>query len=245
MRLQAFLSRAGASPSRRKAEALISAGRVEVNGEVAELGSKVSPTDSVLLDGERVSLPKEHAYLLLNKPAGYLTTMSDEFGRPTVADLMPPDVPGLVPAGRLDSETTGLLVLTNDGDFANLVTHPSSEVEKEYELVVVTPKTGEPLSKLSSGPTLDDGPMLPPKIEETRRDPENPGKTTLRLTIHEGRNRIIRRACEAVGLELLRLERVRVGGAELGGLPEGEWREMTGAELSSFGSLDDGGGVKR
>lgn len=232
MRLQAFLSRAGAAPSRRKAEALISDGRVEVNGSVAELGSKVSAGgDAVLLDGERVSLPDSRSYLAMNKPSGYLTTMSDDFGRPTVADIMPGDMPGLVPAGRLDFETTGLLILTNDGDFANLVTHPSSEIEKEYEIVVKTPPSKAPIAKLASGPTLDDGPMLPPKVEAIKRARS---RTTLRLTIHEGRNRIIRRACEAAGLELVSLMRVRIGAVGLGGLPAGGHRPLTRKEVESF-----------
>ncbi|MBA2691699.1 MAG: rRNA pseudouridine synthase [Rubrobacter sp.] len=231
MRLQAFLSRAGAAPSRRKAEALISDGRVEVNGSVAELGSKVSEGDDVRLDGEGVSLPDSRSYLALNKPSGYLTTMSDDFGRPTVADIMPDGVPGLVPAGRLDFETTGLLILTNDGDFANLITHPSSEIEKEYELTVKTPPSDDPIKKLAEGPALDDGPMLPPKVETIGRGRV---RTTLRLTIHEGRNRIVRRACEATGLELMSLARVRVGPVELGNLPAGKYRSLTKKEMEAF-----------
>lgn len=231
MRLQAFLSRAGAAPSRRKAEAPISAGRVVVNGSVAELGSKVSEGDEVLLDGARVSLPNSRSYLAMNKPSGYLTTMSDDFGRPTVADIMPDDIPGLVPAGRLDLETAGLLILTNDGDFANLITHPSSEVEKEYELVIKTPASEAPITKLASGPDLDDGPMLPPRVEAVKR---TPGRTALRLTIHEGRNRIIRRACEAAGLDLVSLARLRIGPVEIGSLPAGEHRPLTKKEMEAF-----------
>jgi 23S rRNA pseudouridine2605 synthase len=231
VRLQAFLSRAGAAPSRRKAEGLITAGRVTVNGSVAELGSKVEDGDDVRLDGRRVSLPAENSYLALNKPSGHLTAMGgDDFGRPTVAALMP-EIPGLVPAGRLDFDTTGLLILTNDGDFANRITHPSAEVQKEYELVIKTPPTDEPIKNLASGPTLDDGPMLPPKVEKVGR---TRSETTLRLTIHEGRNRIIRRACEAVGLELVSLERVRVGPVNLGGLPPGKYRPLTKKEVGSF-----------
>ncbi len=231
MRLQAFLSRAGAAPSRRKAEGLITAGRVEVNGSVAELGSKVEDGDEVRLDGEKVSLPHSRSHFALSKPSGFLTSMSDDRGRPTVADIMPPGIPGLVPAGRLDFETTGLLILTNDGDFANRITHPSAEVEKEYELVVKTPPTDEPIKSLASGPVLDDGPMLPPKVEKARR---TRAETTLRLTIHEGRNRIIRRACEAVGLEIVSLSRVRVGPVELGNLPPGEYRPLTDGEVEAF-----------
>src|SRR3712207_5687787 len=138
MRLQAFLARAGAAPSRRKAEALITAGRVSVNGEIATLGAAVSPElDAVLLDGQRINLPQSLAYLALNKPAGYLTTLRDEPGRnrPTIRNLMPP-VPGLVPIGRLDAATMGLLLLTNDGPLAHRIAHPSSRIEKEYEVTV-------------------------------------------------------------------------------------------------------------
>ncbi|MDQ3508605.1 MAG: rRNA pseudouridine synthase [Actinomycetota bacterium] len=231
MRLQAFLSRAGAAPSRRKAESLISGGRVVVNGSVAELGSKVEDGDDVRLDGERVSLPLSRSYFALNKPSGFLTSMGDDRGRPTVSDIMPGGVPGLVPAGRLDFETTGLLILTNDGDLANRITHPSSEVEKEYELVVKTPPTDEPMKNLAAGPTLDDWPMLPPKVVEVSR---RGSQTTLRLTIHEGRNRIIRRACESVGLDIVSLKRVRVGPVELGALPPGKYRPLSKKEMEAF-----------
>jgi 23S rRNA pseudouridine2605 synthase len=233
MRLQAFLARAGASPSRRKAEAMISAGRVSVNGETATLGAAVSPEDSVLLDGRPVALPTDLAYLALNKPAGYLTTLRDEPGRdrPTVRDLMPP-VPGLVPVGRLDAATSGLLLLTNDGPLAHRISHPSTEIEKEYELTVRNPLPEGALAALAAGPTLEDGKMLPPKLEIKGSTPH---ATTLDLTIHEGRNRIIRRACAAVGLDLTSLKRTRVGPVLLGDLPEGDYRDLTEAELRALG----------
>ncbi len=231
-RLQAFLARAGAAPSRRKAEAMISAGRVSVNGRTATLGESVEPaTDRVLLDGEPVELPAEHSYLALNKPAGYLTAMGDDRGRKNVANLMPKHVPGLVPVGRLDADTTGLLILTNDGKLANRIAHPSSEIEKEYELTLKNPIPQGALDALARGPNLEDGKMLPPKLTNLR---EGRGKTTLNLTIHEGRNRIIRRACAAVGLDLLSLRRVRVGPVELGDLPEGRLRSLTLEELEAL-----------
>lgn len=231
-RLQAFLARAGAAPSRRKAEALISAGRVSINGETATLGESVEPaTDRVLLDGQPVELPAAYAYLALNKPAGYLTTMSDDRGRKTVADLMPRDAPGLVPVGRLDADTTGLLILTNDGKLANHVAHPSAEIEKQYELTLKNPVEQHALGVLAEGPELEDGKMLPPKIANLRK---NNGNTTLDLTIHEGRNRIIRRACKAVGLNLLSLRRVRIGPVRLGDLPEGRARSLTLEELEAL-----------
>ena len=233
MRLQAFLARSGAAPSRRKAESLITSGRVEVNGRTATLGEGVEPeTDRVLLDGRPVELPRSHAYLALNKPAGYLTTLSDDRGRPTVAALMPRNAPGLVPVGRLDADTTGLLLLTNDGNLAHRIAHPSSEIEKEYELTIKSPVPESSLKALAEGPTLDDGRMLPPKLSEPRSNRE---QTTFNLTIHDGRNRIIRRACDAVGLRLLRLKRVRVGPVRLGRLPEGRHRPLTREELRGLG----------
>jgi 23S rRNA pseudouridine2605 synthase len=232
MRLQAFLARAGASPSRRKAEALISAGRVSVNGEAATLGATVSPNDTVLLDGRTVTLPTQLAYLALNKPAGYLTTLKDEPGRdrPTIKDLMPP-LSSLVSVGRLDAATTGLLLLTNDGTLAHRIAHPSSEIEKEYELTVRNPASPEALAALAAGPNLEDGKMLPPKLDKVR---DTGHQTTFRLTIHEGRNRIIRRACAAVGLDLVSLKRTRVGPVVLGDLPEGDYRDLSEDELEAL-----------
>ena len=230
MRLQTFLARAGAAPSRRKAEALILAGRVSVDGHTATLGTAVTGDARVRLDGDPVALPDTHVYLALNKPKGYLTTLKDDRGRKTVADLMP-DVPGLVPAGRLDAETTGLLILTNDGPLAHRITHPSSGIEKEYGLTLKNPAPDEALAALAAGPTLDDGPMHPPRIANVRRTPE---QTLLDLTIHEGRNRIIRRACVAVGLALISLHRFRIGPVTLGDLPAGDHRPLTPKELESL-----------
>ncbi|CAN5698793.1 pseudouridine synthase [soil metagenome] len=227
MRLQAYLARSGAAPSRRKGEVLISAGRVRVNGSVASLGAKVSPGDHVLLDDHPVELPETATYLVLNKPSGYLTTLTDDRRCPTVADLMPV-VPGLVPVGRLDIGTTGLLILTNDGLLAHRIAHPSTEIEKEYRLNVVAPVSEKALAALAAGPDLDDGPMLPPHITELHR---NVHRASFNLTIHEGRNRIIRRACDAVGIRLLSLSRVRIGPVSLGDLAEGDCRPLTDDEI--------------
>ncbi len=231
MRLQAFLARSGAAPSRRKAENLILSGRVRINGRTASIGESVVPYDRVLLDGRPVELPESYAYLALNKPKGYLTTLKDERNRPTVAQLVPENVPGLVPVGRLDADTTGLLLVTNDGAFAHRVAHPSSEVEKEYELTLKNPVPEERLAALASGPELEDGGMLPPKLDNLRRTGET---TTLNLIIHEGRNRIIRKACAAVGLGLISLRRVRVGPVRLGSLPEGRHRPLTEQEIEAL-----------
>lgn len=231
MRLQAFLARSGAAPSRRKAENLILSGRVRINGRTASIGESVVPDDRVLLDGRPVELPESYAYLALNKPKGYLTTLKDERNRPTVAQLVPENVPGLVPVGRLDADTTGLLLVTNDGAFAHRVAHPSSEVEKEYELTLKNPVPEERLAALASGPELEDGGMLPPKLDNLRRTGET---TTLNLIIHEGRNRIIRKACAAVGLGLISLRRVRVGPVRLSSLPEGRHRPLTEQEIEAL-----------
>ncbi len=231
MRLQAYLARAGAAPSRRKAEALIEDGRITVDGDTAALGLSVIGDEEIRLDGRRI-LPQAHSSFAFNKPAGYLTTLKDEpdKNRPTVADLMP-EVPGLVPAGRLDAETTGLLILTNDGQLAHRITHPSSQIEKEYRLTLKNPVPAGTLEALAAGPLLEDGPMSPPTISDRR----NHGRTTtLNLTIHEGRNRIIRRACAAVGLNLHLLLRVRVGPVLLGDLAEGDHRPLTEAELGAL-----------
>ncbi|MBV9452958.1 MAG: rRNA pseudouridine synthase [Rubrobacter sp.] len=230
MRLQAFLARSGAAPSRRKAEALISLGKVRVNSRTARLGESVSFNDRVFLDDKPVELPPKYAYFVFNKPAGYVTALKDERNCPAIAELIPADVPGLVPVGRLDADTTGLLLLTNDGKLAHRVAHPSYGVEKEYELTLVTPEHGleSRLAALASGSELEDGKMLPPKLTRLRHTRE---RTMLNITIHEGRNRIIRRACAAVGLRLISLKRVRVGPVWLGALAEGRYRSLTKKEL--------------
>jgi 23S rRNA pseudouridine2605 synthase len=231
VRLQAFLARAGAASSRRKAEVPILAGRVTVNGKTATLGARVTSQDEIELDGHPVRVPETNVYFAMNKPAGYLTTMKDDRNRLTVAHLMP-EVPGLVPAGRLDAGTTGLLILTNDGKLAHLITHPSSEIDKQYRLTLENPVPEVALAALEAGPTLEDGKMHPPEITNLRRLSET---TILDLTIHEGRNRIIRRACMAVGLKLISLHRTRVGPVTLGDLPEGEYRALTPSELEALG----------
>ncbi len=230
MRLQAFLARAGAASSRRKAESSILAGRVSVNGRTATLGTDVTPEDHVHLDGHAVTLPETTVYLAMNKPAGYLTTLSDDRGRKTVADLMP-DHPGLVPAGRLDADTTGLLVLTNDGPLAHRITHPSSQIEKEYTLTLKNPVPDRALAALAAGPPLEDGPMNAPNLTNLSQTLDT---TVLNLTIREGRNRIIRRACRAVGLRLICLRRIRVGPVILGDLAEGDYRPLTSEELEAL-----------
>jgi 23S rRNA pseudouridine2605 synthase len=156
--------------------------------------------------------------------------MDDDRGRKTVSELMP-EVPGLVPAGRLDAPTTGLLILTNDGLLAHRITHPSAEMDKTYRLILENPVPEAALAALAAGPTLEDGKMSPPELTNLRRARTT---TALELTIHEGRNRIIRRACDAVGLRLVSLQRTSVGPVELGDLPEGEYRILAPSELEAL-----------
>jgi len=225
-RLQKLLSAAGVA-SRRGAEELIRAGRVTVNGVPAGLGDRADPEkDVVCLDGRDVTAREEKVYLMLNKPRGYVTTLRDERGRKTVMDLVRDAGARVYPVGRLDMASEGLLLLTNDGDFANRLMHPSHEVEKEY-LVRVTGRVDDALTVLLSPMELDGRPIRKPgvKVLEDRGD-----SGTLSVVIHEGRNRQVRRMCELAGLEVRRLTRVREGKLTLGDLPTGKWRPLSPQE---------------
>ena len=234
MRIHKALSESGVA-SRRKAEELIARGKVTVNGHPATLGQDIDPTrDIVAVEGVRVRFEKKRAlyYIALNKPRGYVTTMQDELGRRCVAELVQ-DVPARVyPVGRLDRESEGLLLLTNDGDFANYIMHPRHHVSKTYRVTVRPKVTEEQLITLSTGVTLDDGYVTAPAQIEV--ETEEPGRTVLRITIGEGKNRQIRRMCDAVGLEVARLRRVSVGPIKLGMLQPGEWRELKPAEVGAL-----------
>lgn len=227
-RLQKILSAAGAC-SRRAAEGYIRAGRVTVNGEPAHLGQKADPErDLITLDGEPVGIPKEQfLYLMLHKPVGYVTTLSDEQGRPSVADLIR-DVPVRVwPVGRLDQNSEGLLLLTNDGDVTHQLLHPSFRVEKEYH-VWVTGSIARALPILR-GPLKLDGELLAPAQIDVLSDEGERGR--LRFVIHQGKKRQVRRMCAAGGLKVTRLQRVREGKLLLGDLPLGKWRSLTPDEV--------------
>jgi pseudouridine synthase len=228
-RLHKFLSQAGVS-SRRKCEELIAAGRVKVNGEtVSALGSKVDPEhDRVEVDGQPVALPQEHVYLLLNKPAGYVSTVRDPQGRPTVVDLVN-QAQRLYPVGRLDQDSEGLLLLTNDGELTQRLTHPSYEHEKEYQVLVEGRPTQNALQRLRAGVELEDGLTCAADVTVVRIDT---GGTWLRFVIHEGRKRQLRRMCDAVGHPARRLIRVRLGTLTLGDLPPGQHRPLTAQERS-------------
>ena len=225
-RLQKVLAAAGVG-SRRACEELIDAGRVLVDGEVAHLGQRVDPDAvQVTLDGVPISVRPGLVYYLLNKPAGVVTTASDPQGRPTVIDLVPPD-PRVFSVGRLDTDTEGLLILTNDGDLAHRLSHPSFGIEKEYLAEVEgTPSAGA-LHRLRTGVALEDGVTAPARA--SRVPPRG-----LRLVIHEGRNRQVRRMCAAVGHPVVRLVRTRIGPLADRRLAPGQWRPLTTAEVRAL-----------
>lgn len=234
MRLQRYLARAGIA-SRRACEKLIEDGLVQVNGKVAELGAKVVPDeDEVVCQGSIVELPNDTVVLALNKPAGYLTSASDPHHTRFVTDLLPMDrYPGLFPIGRLDKDTTGLLLFTNDGELGNKLAHPSHEVDKRYHAWVEGAVQQRALATLRDGVKLEDGITAPAKVKVLERG-SGGSRTLLSITIHEGRNRQVRRMCEAVGHPVLLLERVGYAGLTLDGIERGSYRELTSAEIDSL-----------
>ena len=225
-RLQKVLARVGIG-SRRVCEDLIAEGRVLVDGETAVLGRRVDPETALIeVDGAPVGVRPDLVHYVLNKPAGVVPTADDPQGRPTVVGLVPNE-PRVFPVGRLDVDTEGLLLLTNDGELAHRLTHPSYGVEKEYVAEVEGLPTRAVLRRLREGVELDDGPTAPARA--TLVDP-----SVVRLTIHEGRNRQVRRMCEAVGHSVVRLVRTRIGPLADRSLAPGAWRELTGDEVRSL-----------
>ena len=225
-RLQKVLARAGVA-SRRVCEDLIADGRVTVNGEVADLGRRVDPsTDVIEVDGGLVPIAPGLVYYLLNKPPGVVTTAADTHGRPTVVELVPPE-PRVFPVGRLDADTEGLLLLTNDGELTHRLTHPSFGVEKEYLASVDGDPSPAALRRLREGVELDDGITAPAKAVRV-------SEGLIRLTIHEGRNRQVRRMCETVGHPVVRLVRSRIGSLADRKLKPGEWRELSQSEVRAL-----------
>ena len=227
MRLNAYIARAGVS-SRRGAEELIRAGRVRVNGEVADLATFVEASDRVELDG-RPLVPEPLAYVLLHKPAGVVTTARDPHGRPTVVDLVGHER-RVVPVGRLDADTTGALVLTNDGPLAHRLAHPRYEVDKVYEAEVEGQPDDDAVRRLGEGVVLDDGPTAPAAVRRL-------GPSTLELVLHEGRKHQVKRMCEAVGHPVTRLHRRVYAGLTLEGVPPGAWRELSPREVEALRAL--------
>ena len=229
MRIQRALARAGVA-SRRHSEELIAAGRVTVNGKPAQIGQSVDPArDDIRVDGKQVEAPSAPVWILLNKPKGVMTTRSDPEGRQTVFQLVD-DVPGLTYVGRLDYETEGLLLLTTDGTAANQLTHPSFEVEREY-LVTVRGDVDAAVAQARRGVELDDGPVRPREMSARKL---RGGQAELSVTITEGRKREVRRFCNAIGLKVERLVRVRYGPIKLGSLATGDSRPLTATELQSL-----------
>ncbi len=233
IRLQKLLSDSGYC-SRRKAETLIEQKRVQVNGRPVKLGDKATPRDRITVDGELVVIQKKKVfrYIMMNKPRGYVTTLADEQGRRCVTDLLA-DIPERVyPVGRLDKNSEGLLLFTNDGDFANGIMHPSREITKTYRVTVRPPVSEEQLARMSIGVQLDDGFVTSPANIVTQVKEAN--RVVLLVTIHEGKKREVRRMCDAVGLEVARLRRISIGPVKLGMLKPGAWRDLTAEELRAL-----------
>lgn len=231
IRLQKFLSEAGVA-SRRKSEELIAAGVVRVNNRVAAIGDSVDPVkDNITVRGKKVVRSGNLYYILLNKPRGFVTTTDDEFGRKCVTELVKDIGERLYPVGRLDRVSEGALIMTNDGEFANAVMHPSHHVSKTYRVTVRGEVSKQQTAALSSGIELEDGITAPAEVRITEKSDD---RTVLEIILHEGRNRQIRRMCDSLGLEVMRLKRVSIGPVRLGTLPAGKYRNLTEKEVNSL-----------
>lgn len=231
VRLQKYIAMSGEA-SRRAAEAMIEEGRVRVNGElITQLGTKVEiGADKVSLDGKEIKPEIKKYYIMLNKPEGYVSTVNDQFDRPTVLDLLSGEIKTRVfPVGRLDYDTRGLLLLTNDGDFTYKVTHPKFKMNKTYIVTVKGGITVKGLNTLRNGVVIDDFKTSPAEVEMLSAEK---GVTVLKITIHEGKNRQVRKMMEAVGCKVSELNRISIGNVELGNLPLGRWRYLTAHEIS-------------
>lgn len=228
VRLQKFLAESGVA-SRRKSEELIEQGKVKVNGRVATIGDKIDPKkDSVTVSGKKIVKTKTFTYIVLHKPRGFITTMNDEMDRKCVAELIK-DVPGRVyPVGRLDRDSEGMLLFTNDGAFANAMTHPTKHVPKTYRVTVRPSITEDQITALTQGVIIDDRKTAPAEVHVVTKEE---GRVVLEIILYEGRNRQIRKMCEEVGLEVARLKRTAIGSIKLGMLKQGAWRNLTDDEV--------------
>ncbi len=234
IRLQKFLAECGIA-SRRKSEELIVAGKVKVNGVIASIGDKVNPKhDKVTVSGKKAVSVKKSVYIMLNKPRGFITTMSDEHDRKCVAELVKGINTRVYPVGRLDRESEGLLIMTNDGEFANALTHPSKHVSKTYRVTIRPEITKEQATAFRNGIEID-GRMTAPADLRILEAQEN--RTVVEVTIYEGRNRQIRKMFEALGIEVARLKRTKVGNLKLGMLKQGDYRDLTPDEVNSLYEL--------
>lgn len=228
IRLQKYLSMCAVA-SRRKAEELIAQGKVKVNGRVAEIGDKVSPKhDTVTVSGRKIVANKKHYYIMLHKPRGFITTMDDEMGRKCVAELVKDVGARVYPVGRLDKDSKGLLLMTNDGEFANHMTHPSKHIPKTYRVTVRPDVTEDMLTAFATGMEID-GRITAPADAHVIEKQDN--RVVMEIVLYEGRNRQIRKMCEALGLEVARLKRTSMGSLKLGMLPPGKWRELKEDEV--------------
>lgn len=231
IRLQKFIAQCGVA-SRRKAEELITQGHVKVNGKTAILGDKVTALDKVFVKGKRLVMPKaNHRYIMLHKPRGFITTMNDERGRKCVAELVKDVGERVYPIGRLDKDSEGMLVFTNDGEFANKVMHPKNSVYKFYRVTVRPSIDEEQLVKLETGVEIDGKKTAPAIVHVIHKEQ---GRVVLEMILHEGKNREIRKMCEAVGLEVARLKRTQIGGVKMGMLKQGDWRDLTEMEVKKL-----------
>lgn len=232
IRIQKMIADSGVC-SRRKAEELISRGRVKLNGHPVKLGDKCGFKDIITIDGERLYIPKKKSfrYIIMNKPRGYVTTVSDELDRRCVMDLLDDVEDRVYPVGRLDRNSEGLLLFTNDGEFANSIMHPSRHIAKTYRVTVRPDISDEQLIQLSEGVEIDGKRTLPATVIVKDKQP---GRVVLLMTIKEGRNRQIRKMCEAVGLEVARLRRTSIGPIKLGMLKPGTYRDLTAEELRAI-----------
>ena len=231
IRLQKYISQCGIA-SRRKAEELILQGKVKINGKTAVLGDKVHDGDKVYVGGKRVIIPKNnYRYIMLNKPRGFITTMSDDRGRKCVAELVRSVGERVYPIGRLDKDSEGMLIFTNDGDFANKVMHPRNSIYKFYRVTVRPDITEDQLVKLETGVELDGKKTAPAVVHVLHKEQ---GRVVLEMILHEGKNREIRRMCEALGLEVARLRRTQIGGVKMGMLKQGDWRDLTEKEVKNL-----------